>query len=218
MTKHLFIGDNLPILRNMQSESVDLIYLDPPFNSGKQWGNPIKAQGRKAEVAFKDTWALSDIHVDEEYELRYYAQDAIPLINALHKINGGSWRAYLIYMGVRLAEMRRVLKESGTIYYHCDPVMSHGVKLLMDSIFGKKNFRNEIIWGYRTQGVSMSDWPRKHDVLLCYKRGGGNRYIIPSWSAFIIENLLGTQKRMNPGGIMQMFISAMFGMMMKQNH
>ena len=170
MRKNLFIGDNLPVLRNMQSESVDLIYLDPPFNSGKQWGNPIKAEGRKAEVAFKDTWSLGDIHADEELELFHYAKDAIPLINSLHKINGGSWRAYLIYMGVRLAEMRRILKESGTIYYHCDPVMSHGVKLLMDSIFGKGNFRNEIIWCYSGGGVSKQDFPRKHDVILRYTK------------------------------------------------
>lgn len=145
MKKHLFIKDNLPVLRNMQSESVDLIYLDPPFNSGKQWENLIAAGGKKAKVSFKDTWNLGDIHTDEEYELRHYAEDAIPLINSLYQINGGSWRAYLIYMGIRLAEMHRVLKPTGSIYYHCDAVISHGVKLLMDCIFGKKNCRNEII-------------------------------------------------------------------------
>lgn len=169
--KHLFISDNLPVLRNMQNESVDLIYLDPPFNSGKQWGNPIEAHGRKAEVAFKDTWNLSDIHADEELELLYYAKDAIPLINSLHKINGGSWRAYLIYMGIRLAEMRRVLKPTGSIYYHCDPVMSHGVKLLMDCIFGKNNFRNELVWHYLNGGGRATRWlNRKHDIILSYAK------------------------------------------------
>ena len=171
MIRKLFIGDNLPVLRNMQSESVDLIYLDPPFNSGKQWENPIRAHKRDAEVAFKDTWNLSDIHADEELELLHYAKDAIPLINSLHKINGGSWRAYLIYMGIRLAEMRRILKDTGSIYYHCDPVMSHGVKLLMDSIFGKGNCRNEVIWHYGGTGKSNKKFPSKHDILLFYSKG-----------------------------------------------
>ena len=170
MKKHLFIQDNLPVLRNMQSKSVDLIYLDPPFNSGKQWENPIEAKGKKAVASFKDTWNLDDIHTDEEYELCHYAPDAIPLINSLHKINGGSWHAYLIYMGIRLAEMRRVLKDTGTIYYHCDPVMSHGVKLLMDAIFGKGNFRNEIVWCYASMSSAKKDFPRKHDVILRYTK------------------------------------------------
>ena len=147
---------------------MDLIYLDPPFNSGKQWENPIGAGNKKALASFKDTWELSDTHADEEYALSLSYPEAIPLINSLYEINGGSWKAYLIYMGARLAEMRRILKPTGSIFYHCDPVMSHGIKLLMDSIFGKNNFRNEIIWCYTGPGNVKKWLPRKHDIILFY--------------------------------------------------
>ena len=144
--RHLHIADNIAVLRNLRSTSVDLIYLDPPFNSGKEWGNPIKGKGKKAQGGFKDTWTLGDIHIDEAHELGYHCPAAMEVVDALHRVNGNSWRAYLIYMGVRLVEMRRVLKPTGSIYYHCDSVMSHGVKLIMDAIFGNENFRNEIVW------------------------------------------------------------------------
>ena len=136
----IYTGDNLPFLRSMDSETADLIYLDPPFNSGKQWANPVQAAGRRAMAEFKDTWDLSDIHADHEYEMARYFPEAVDLIDAMARVNGESWKAYLIYMGVRLLEMRRVLKPTGSIYYHCDPVMSHGVKLLMDAIFGREKF------------------------------------------------------------------------------
>ena len=181
--RRIFTGDNLPILRSMDSETVDLIYLDPPFNSGKQWENPVEAGGHRALASFKDTWELSDSHPDEEYALGQQHKEAIPLIDSLHAINGGSWRAYLIYMGIRLAEMRRILKPTGSIYYHCDPVMSHGVKLLMDAIFGGQsggkmggNFRNEIVWCYSGGGVSKRDLPRKHDIIFRYTKGSKWRY------------------------------------------
>ena len=164
----------MPILRGMDSGTVDLIYLDPPFNSGKQWENPVEAGGRKALASFKDTWELSDSHPDEEYALGQQYPATLPLIDSLYAINGGSWKAYLIYMGVRLAEMRRILKPTGSIYYHCDPVMSHGVKLLMDAIFGKGAFRNEIIWHYAGTGRPKNKFPAKHDVILFYAKAKNN--------------------------------------------
>ncbi len=154
----------------MDSESVDLIYLDPPFNSGKQWANPVKAAGRRAMAEFKDTWDLSDIHADHEYALGRYFPEVVAIIDAMAAINGESWKAYLIYMGVRLMEMRRVLRKTGSIYYHCDPVMSHGVKLIMDAIFGKENFLNEIIWHYATGGASKNFYAKKHDIIFFYSR------------------------------------------------
>ena len=166
--RRIYTGDNLPILRGMDDETVDWIYLDPPFNSGKQWENPVEAGGRKALASFKDTWELSDSHPDEEYALGQRHPKTLPLIDSLYAINGGSWKAYLIYMGVRLAEMRRILKPTGSIYYHCDPVMSHGVKLLMDAIFGKQNFINEIIWYYENASRGKKRLARAHDVILGY--------------------------------------------------
>ncbi len=176
LMRQLYTGDNLPILRCMNSESVDLIYLDPPFNTGIKWGNPIDAKGKKAMASFKDTWTPADIHIDDRYILGQLYPQAVPLIESLQNINGGSWWAYLIYMGVRLAEMRRVLKPTGSIYYHCDPTMSHGVKLLMDAIFGKASFRNEIIWGYRTGGIPSvrGSYASKHEVILFYAKKKNN--------------------------------------------
>ena len=183
MIRRLYTHDNLPVLRSLDSESVDLIYLDPPFNSGKQWAKPIGEGDRRAVASFKDTWELSDTHADEEYALSLSYPQTIPLINALHEINGGSWKAYLIYMGARLAEMRRVMKPTGSIYYHCDPVMSHGIKLLMDAIFGGQSggkiggsFRNEIAWCYSGGGIPKRDFPRKHDIIFRYVKAKNWRY------------------------------------------
>ena len=173
----IFTGDNLPVLRGMNSACVDLIYLDPPFNSGKQWANPVEAAGRRAMAEFKDTWETSDIHIDERYALGQEYPEAVGVIDALGSVNGDSWKAYLIYMGVRLAEMRRILKPSGSIYYHCDPVMSHGVKLLMDSIFGGENFRNEIVWSYhRFSRQAGRHFSKMHDIVLFYAAGRENKY------------------------------------------
>ena len=166
--RRLYTRDNLPVLRSMDSATVDLIYLDPPFNSGKQWENPIGEGDKKALASFKDTWELSDTHADEEYALGLAYPAALPLIDALYEINGGSWKAYLIYMGARLAEMRRLLKPSGSIYYHCDPVMSHGVKLLMDSIFGEAKFINEVVWHYTNASRGKYKFAKSHDVILWF--------------------------------------------------
>ena len=173
--RQIYTSDNLPVLRSMDSETVDLIYLDPPFNSGKQWANPVEADGRQALASFKDTWELSDSHPDEEYALGQQYPAVLPLIDSLYAINGSSWKAYLIYMGVRLAEMRRILKPTGSIYYHCDRVMSHGIKLLMDAIFvgqsgSNGKFRNEIVWHYGGTGKPTTQFPAKHEVLLFYAK------------------------------------------------
>ncbi len=168
----IYTGDNLPFLRSMNSEIADLVYLDPPFNSGKQWANPVNAAGRRAMAEFKDTWDLDDIHADHEYEMARHFPEAVALIDAMAAVNGESWKAYLIYMGVRLMEMRRILKPSGSIYYHCDPVMSHGVKLLMDAIFGGGNFRNEIVWYYYNKiGAGRRVFGRNYDQLFFYSKG-----------------------------------------------
>lgn len=172
----IYTGDNLPFLRSMNSGIADLIYLDPPFNSGKQWANPVRAAGRLAMAEFKDTWDLGDIHADHEYEMARHFPEAVELIDAMARVNGESWKAYLIYMGVRLMEMRRVLKKTGSIYYHCDPVMSHGVKLLMDSIFGGGNFQNEIVWGYEKPRSASKIWRRNHDIVLFYSKGGAHTF------------------------------------------
>ena len=167
--KSIFTGDNLPVMRGMNSESVDLIYLDPPFNSNANYAAPIGS--RAAGAAFKDTWTLSDIDV-EWINLMEAKHPAL-----WHVLMAGmtpSNKSYLVYMAARLLEMHRVLKQTGSIYLHCDPTMSHYLKLVLDAVFGARNFRTEIIWK-RTAAHSDTKQGRQqhgrvHDVLLFYSK------------------------------------------------
>ena len=163
--KTIFTGDNLPIMRGMNSESVDLIYLDPPFNSKANYAAPIGSEAAGAE--FKDTWTLSDVDATwlDLIEAKH------PRLNrVIHAAMSDSDKSYLIYMAVRLIEMHRILKDSGSIYLHCDPTMSHYLKLVMDTIFGKQHFQNEIIWCYERGSRRKSQFGRKHDVILFYSK------------------------------------------------
>ena len=140
----VWTGDNLAVMRGMNSASVDLIYLDPPFNSNRHYEAPIGSKA--AGAAFKDAWTLDDIDVHEHGELADRNPAAYSVIEAARQAHGKSMQSYLIMMAVRLLEMHRILKPTGTIYLHCDPTASHYLKLLMDGIFGKGNFRNDIVW------------------------------------------------------------------------
>lgn len=165
----IWTGDNLDIMRGMNSETVDLIYLDPPFNSNADYAAPIGSQA--AGAAFKDTWGLNDINLAWHGLIKHEHPGLYDMLLATQKIHGDSMMSYLIYMAPRIMEMHRLLKPTGSIYLHCDPTASHYLKLMMDDIFRKENFRNEIVWGYRTQGVSKKRWPRKHDILFYYSKG-----------------------------------------------
>ena len=151
----------MPIMRGMNSESVDLIYLDPPFNSKQDYAAPIGSVA--AGAAFKDTWTLNDLDTEWINLIEGKHPDLWRVIMAAMT---DSDKSYLVYMAVRLLEMRRLLKSTGSIYLHCDPTMSHYLKLVMDAIFGRRNFRNEIIWAYAGGGVPRRDFPRKHDIIL----------------------------------------------------
>ena len=164
--KTIWTGDNLPILRGMNSGSVDLIYLDPPFNSKTNYAAPIGSKAAGAE--FKDTWSLSDLDVEwiNLIESKHPA-----LCRVLLAAMTPSDKSYLVYMAARILEMKRVLKTTGTLYLHCDPTMSHYLKLLLDSIYGKRAFRNEIVWYYRGAGVPKKDFARRHDIIFRYSKG-----------------------------------------------
>jgi len=165
----LFIADNLDIMRGIDTDCIDLIYLDPPFNSKKQWKAPI---GSPAEGAtFKDIWTDEDVKDGWYSEIAENYPHIHQIILAAEYTYDHSMMIYLMAMGIRLIEIKRILKPAGCIYLHCDPTASHYLKLVMDSIFGKNNFQSEVIWGYRTQGVSKSSWPKKHEVLLHYSGG-----------------------------------------------
>ncbi|MGR3984776.1 MAG: DNA methyltransferase [Gammaproteobacteria bacterium] len=164
----IFTGDNLPILRGMDSDSVDLIYLDPPFNSNRNYAAPIGSAAAGAE--FKDTWTLEDTDDAWWGEIADAHPALYKVIDAAGAAGGNSDKAYCIYMAVRLLEMQRVLKSTGSIYYHCDPVMSHSVKLMMDSIFGAQSFRNEVIWHYKNASRGKKLFAKSHEVLFWYSK------------------------------------------------
>ena len=159
----IWTGDNLPILRGMNSESVDLIYLDPPFNSKANYAAPIGSKA--AGAAFKDTWTLSD--VDAEWINLIEAKHPA-LYRVLLAAMTSSDKSYLAYMAARLLELHRVLKPTGSIYLHCDPTMSHYLKLVLDGIFERRQFQNEIVWSYRRYTAKSRRFQREHDVILFY--------------------------------------------------
>jgi len=162
--KTIWTGDNLPIIRRMNSESVDLIYLDPPFNSKKNYAAPIGSKA--AGAAFKDTWTLNELDVEW---LDLIKVKHPKLHRVIHAAMTDSDKSYLIYMAIRLIEIHRILKPTGSVYLHCDWNMSHYLKLVMDSIFEKGNFRNEIIWHYYNGASNAKkNYARKHDVILFY--------------------------------------------------
>ena len=167
----IFEGDNLHILRGLDSETVDLIYLDPPFNSNRTYSAPIGSEA--AGAAFKDAWTLSDLDDAWHGELAEHEPALYSAISAAEFSHSKSMKAYLIMMGIRMLEMKRVLKSGGTIYLHCDPTASHYLKTMMDAVFGVNNFRNEIVWCYRGGGVPKSDFSRKHDIILRYSKTKG---------------------------------------------
>ena len=171
----LFENDNLPILRALDANTVDLIYLDPPFNSNRNYAAPIGSEA--AGAAFKDTWTLSDIDEAEHGELADREPALYAAIHAAGLTHGKSMKSYLIMMGLRMLEIRRVLKETGSIYLHCDPTASHYLKLLMDSVWGKKYVRNEIVWHYSGWNARLSkSFSSRHDIILFYGKSVNQRF------------------------------------------
>ena len=138
LNRSLWTGDNLPIMRGMNSKSVDLIYLDPPFNSNRNYSAPIGSEA--AGAAFKDTWHLSDVDEAWHGEIADRQPTLYAIIDAAGYSHGKGMKSYLIMMAVRLIEMRRLLKDTGSIYLHCDPTASHYLKMLMDAVFGSSVF------------------------------------------------------------------------------
>ena len=171
----LYFGDNLPIMReHIADESVDLIYLDPPFNSNADYNILFRERSGEQSAAqitaFEDTW-----HWDVNSELAYRdvvtnAPGKLPeLLQAMRSFLGrNDMMAYLTMMAQRMTELRRVLKPAGSIYLHCDPTASHYLKLLMDSVFGTSNFRNEIVWKRTASHGWAKKWGPIHDLILFY--------------------------------------------------
>ena len=171
----LFIADNLDILRGINSDCIDLIYLDPPFNSKRQYRAPI---GSPAEGAsFKDIWTDEDIKYEWHGQIAEEHPELYQIIQASEAVCDKSMKIYLTGMAVRLFEMRRILKPTGSIYLHCDPTASHYLKIVMDTLFGKERFRNELVWHYYNgSSNSKKNYARKHDILLYYANEKQNTF------------------------------------------
>jgi site-specific DNA-methyltransferase (adenine-specific) len=173
----LYYGDNLDVLRrHVRDESVDLIYLDPPFKSNQDYNVLFAEQdGTRAAAqiqAFEDTWSWDQEAARSYQEVVEQGGTVAQVMTGFRTFLGESdMLAYLSMMAPRLIELRRVLKSTGSLYLHCDPTASHYLKLLMDAIFDPRNFRNEIIW-VRTPSKSLMTrrLPQNHDVILAYQK------------------------------------------------
>jgi DNA modification methylase len=189
MTNRLYYGDNLDVLRDhIGSETIDLVYLDPPFNSNANYNilfkspppprNGSQAIESTSQIeAFEDTW-----HWNDKSELAFHDvmtsgnTDVAELLRAMRGfLKENDMMAYLAMMAVRLIELHRVLKPTGSLYLHCDPTASHYLKLLLDGVFGGGAFQNEIIWSYRRWPTKANRFQRMHDVILFYAKSDGTQ-------------------------------------------
>ena len=168
----LWTGDNLHVMRGLNAETVDLIYLDPPFNSNREYAAPIGSEA--AGAAFKDTWTLSDVDLAWHGEIAEANPNVYGVIDAARQAHGKGMQSYLTMMAVRLLEMKRLLKPTGSIYLHCDPTASHYLKLLLDAVFGSGLFLNEITWKRSSAHSDTKQGMRRagkiRDVLLVYTK------------------------------------------------
>lgn len=182
----LYYGDNLKVLReHIKDESVDLIYLDPPFNSNRSYNVLFKDESGVSSdaqiTAFDDSWHWGETAQQTYTDLLTQAPGNVAsMINSLHQFIGNNqMMAYLVMMAARLVELHRVLKPTGSLYLHCDPTASHYLKILLDMIFGPQNFVNEIIWERSSTRSSISiSLRRAHDVILFYSKTENYTYHI----------------------------------------
>jgi len=185
--RQLYYGDNLDILRKyFRDETIDLCYIDPPFNSKRNYNQIYNNLGKEDQAqaqAFLDTWTWDNRAIEGIDEIfsnsrGILTKQTIELMQGYTKVLGkGSLLAYLVSMALRIAEIWRVLKPTGSFYLHCDPTCSHYLKLILDALFCGHggDFRNEIIWSYKTGGASKKHFSRKHDVIFFYSKT--NNYV-----------------------------------------
>ncbi len=170
----LFTGDNLYILQGMNSESVDLIYLDPPFNSKRMYEAPVGSKA--AGSAFKDMWKWNDVdkfHLEKLFNNYPFMANFIASVGEIH---GESMMSYLVYMAQRIIEMHRILRSTGSFYLHCDPTASHYLKIILDKVFGKDKVLGMIIWKRHSSLQKGSQfqaktWGVTTDNIFHYKKG-----------------------------------------------
>ena len=190
MTNHLYYGDNLDVLReSIRDESVDLIYLDPPFNSNATYNILFRApsgEPSQAQIeAFEDTWHWNEA-AERAFDdvMQSGNTQAAEMLRALRSfLRDNDVMAYITHISVRMLELHRVLKPTGSIYLHCDPTVSHYLKVMMDAVFSPQNFLNEAIWKRTGTHSSARRWGPVHDVIFMYAKQEGrhiwNRPYVP---------------------------------------
>jgi len=201
--KTLNFGDCLEILKelcpnpNKAEGFIDLIYIDPPFNSKRDYNvlfeeAVIDATAQKK--AFADTWSNVSYYdtLDELHKIDLDLYKFLMTLNDIHISKGAV--SYLTTMSIRIWYMHKVLKNTGSFYLHCDPTMSHYLKIICDIIFRESNFRNEIIWCYKERELAKTNWNKKHDVILFYTKSENNVF---NWKEVHEEYSLGTIKKFN---------------------
>ena len=173
----------------MNSESVDLVYLDPPFNSKHNYAAPIGSKAAGAE--FKDTWTLKDVDVAWWGEIADVNLGLYKVIDMARHAGGKSAMSYLIYMAIRILEMHRVLKKTGSLYLHCDPTMSHYLKMVLDAIFGIQNYRNEITWKRFSSHNDGKRFGKITDTIFFYSKSNAytwNKVHVPYSDEYVRKN------------------------------
>lgn len=194
----MFCLDNIDVLFGINSNSIDLIYLDPPFNKKKTFVAPIGSQAEGA--SFKDIFREEDLKdewvktIEEDEPNTYNFLKGIKSIEGKKSYNF----CYLAYMAIRLVEIRRVMKSTGSIYLHCDSKMSHYLKLLLDYIFGEKNFRNEIIWCYTSGGASKNHFARNHHTILFYSKTNSYTFNRTKYKRYCLRDKKGKEIGKDP--------------------
>ena len=208
----IYHSDNLPVLRGIDSRTIDLIYLDPPFNKkdtfvggGKQVERVrdffLKRQRlghfkgvdfhhvfRDEKASFKDIWNETDMHQHYYTKVSGHSKDLVDYLNSVRNSAPAGSFYYLLFMAVRLIEMHRVLKDTGSLYLHCDPTMSHYLKGLMDMIFGVPHFINEIVWHYYAGTAPEKGLAKKHDIIFHYLKDRESDWYYNAWRTPIPED------------------------------
>ncbi|MDO8637539.1 MAG: site-specific DNA-methyltransferase, partial [Dehalococcoidia bacterium] len=208
VTNALYYGDNLEILRKyIPDKSIDLVYLDPPFNSRRSYNILFKESEHWSEAqvrAFGDTWHWTEATEKTYLELVQKSPIKVAqLIDALHKAIGeNDVMAYLVMMAIRLVELHRVLKDTGSLWLHCDPTASHYLKLVLDQVFGPANFQNEVVWkrssAHSDVGQGAKHMGRIHDTIFFYSKSE-NLNVQTQFVGYSEEYLHAFYKYIEPG-------------------
>ena len=176
----------------MNSETVDLILIDPPFNKKREF----QGIGKASKAKFNDTWTWREnVHPEWMPKMREHNQALVEVIESAYHAHDPGMAAYIAWMSIRTLELHRILKPTGSMYLHCDPTASHYLKAMMDAVFGAKQFRNELVWDY---SFRLMDLPRffnrKHDLILFYAKGRDSLFAMPK-TPWTREEIIKTRKQ-----------------------